>query len=105
MSTKIRGATGRYKNATHTEADVAATSTLVLAENNLAQHRMFMNNTSDDIYLMCGAAAELNKGILLAGTKGFSYEMSERLGNLYKGAIYGIHGGSGTKRVLVLEGT
>lgn len=51
-----------------------------------------------------GAAAVLNEGIILAGSIGFPFEMSEKLGNLYTGAVYAIHGGSGNKVVTIAEG-
>jgi hypothetical protein len=87
----------------HTEVAVAATSTAVLAANPNREYALFMNDSDTVQYLMLGAAAVANKGIRLNASGG-SYEMSPNIGNMYRGAIYGIHGGSGNKNLLVLEG-
>ena len=86
----------------HTVADVATTSTLVLASNSDRLHALFVNDSDTTIYLKLGAAAVLNEGIRL-NANGGAYEINWT--NLFTGAVYGIHGSAGTKKVIVTEVT
>jgi len=55
------------------------------------------------IYVELGTVAVVNEGIRL-NANGGSYAMAPALGNLYLGAIHGIHGGAGNQVLLILEG-
>lgn len=92
-----------YKTPTHTSINVTTTTSVVLAANTLRKYTIIVNNSDDPIYLAFGNSAQVNLGICLP-TKYSSYEMSAMQGNLYKGAIQAIHGGTGTKQILITEG-
>ncbi len=94
---------GIYATPTHTSVGAATSSTLALAANSNRRYAIFVNDSDTAVYLGLGAAAIVNAGIRL-NANGGSYEMSAMLGNLYRGAINAIHGGTGTKSLLVTEG-
>lgn len=83
---------------------VAITSTAVVAANTQRQYLLLVNDSDTDIYLKLGEAAVVNQGIRL-NANGGNFEMSSLVGNLYQGAINGIHAGAATKKLLVTEGT
>ena len=93
-----------YKTATHTAVNVTTSSAAVLAANANRLHALLVNDSDTAIYLKLGATAVANQGIRLNASGG-SYEMSELEGNLYVGAINGIHGGTGNKVLVIMEGT
>jgi hypothetical protein len=83
---------------------VAATSTTVLAASDTRAYAIFINNSDTDIYLSDdGGAAALNAGVLLVAGGGH-YEMGATWGNLSLLIVKAIHGGSGTKSLLVKSG-
>ena len=94
---------GEYATPTHAAVNVTTTSAVVKAANNDRKYLLLINDSDTVIYLKLGVAAVLNEGIRLNGN-GSSYEISESKGDLYTGAIYGIHGGSGNKVLLITEG-
>lgn len=87
---------------THSLVSVAVTTTPVVAANDARTALLLQNISDTDMYLKLGAAAVVGTGIKL--TAGQSYEMAAQYGNLYRGAINAIHGGSSTKTLLVTEG-
>lgn len=89
-------------NATHTVVSVAVTSTAALAANTNRVGALLVNDSDTTIYLKLGAAAVVNQGIRL-NANGGSLEMNAALGNLYSGAVNAIHGGVGSKVLLVTE--
>lgn len=91
-------------SVTHTAIAVATTSTAVVAANTQRQYLLLINDSDAVIYLKLGAAAVANQGIRL-NANGGSLEMSGPMGNIYQGAINGIHAGAATKNLLVSEGT
>jgi len=93
--------THKYTTPANAGINVAATSTLILAANSDRKYAAIVNDSDKDIYLGIGAAAVLHKGIPL-NAGGGSYEIT--WANLYTGALYGIHGGTGNKVVTVMEG-
>jgi len=95
-----------YGTATHTAVNATTSSTTMLAANANAISRLFVNDSDTVIYLNFGGTAAVNTGVRLAaaGTVHSVYEMSLKKGNLYRGAVTGIHGGSGNKVLLVTEG-
>ncbi len=94
---------GDYTTPTHTAVSVAVTSTAALAANANRLYVLLVNDSDTTIYIKLGAAAVANQGIRLNASGG-AYEISKKAGNLYTGAIYAIHGASGTKVLLVTEG-
>jgi len=86
-----------------TPINVTTTSALCLAAKANRVQALFVNDSDTTIYLRRGAGAAVNQGIRL-NVNGGAYEMSQKLGNLYRGPIYAIHGGAGTKRLLVNDG-
>ena len=99
----MAGKPGSYNAAAHTEASATATTSAALASNDARAYAMFQNDGDNDVYLRLGEAAIKNEGILI-NANGGSYEISDRLGNLFLGAVNCITA-SGTSVVLVLEGT
>ena len=93
---------GNYTTPTHTQPSIAVTTTVALAANASRLYALFVNDSSEEIYIKLGVAAVLNQGIRL-NAYGGSYEMSKQIGNLYIGAVNGICT-SGTKALLVTEG-
>lgn len=81
--------------------DVGVASTLILASNTNRLYAAIVNDSDEVIYLAKGAAAVLHQGIRL-NANGGNHEINWT--NLYTGAIYGIHGGAGNKRVTTEEG-
>ena len=61
-----------------------------------------MNDSDTDIYLKVGAAAVVNEGIRL-NSGGGSWELSLEFGNLSGSVVNCIHGGAGTKTLLVYQ--
>lgn len=88
---------------THTAVNATTTTGAALAANAARVYAFIQNDSDTVIYLKVGAAAVLNQGIRLAASGG-SYEMSSQLGNLDLRAINAIHGGSGNKVLLLVEG-
>ena len=99
----ITGASA-YTTPTHTAVNVTVASGAVLAANANRLYALLVNDSDAVIYIKLGAAAVANQGIRLNASGG-SYEMSAMLGNLYTGAINGIHAGVGNKALLMTEGT
>lgn len=92
-----------YTTPTHTEAAVATSTTVVIAANPARKYLLLVNDSDAVVYIRLGEAAVLNEGIRLNAAGG-SYEMSFKNGDLFTGAVNGIHGGAGTKDILVTEG-
>ncbi len=92
-----------YTAPTHTAVNVTTNTGEVLASNANRLYALLVNDSDTTIYIKLGAAAVVNEGIRLNALGG-NYEMSAMLGNLYTGAINGIHGGAGNKVLLVTEG-
>jgi len=91
----------QYTTPANTAVNVATSSTTILALNADRLNAVIVNDSDVVIYLGVGAAAVLNQGIRL-NANGGAYEIN--WSNLYTGAIYGIHGGTGNKVVTVFEG-
>lgn len=94
---------GTYATSTASGVDVGTTSTMVLASNASRRYASFVNDSDTDVYLAIGVDAAVHAGILLK-SRGGSYEMDQKLGNLSTAAITAIHAGTGTKRLVVTEG-
>jgi len=92
-----------YTTPTHTAVNVTTTTGAVLASNANRLYALLVNDSDTVIYIKLGAAAVANQGIRL-NADGGSYEMSAMLGNLYTGAINGIHAGTDNKVILLTEG-
>ena len=85
---------------TNTGIDVATTSTAILAANTKRRYAAIVNDSDTAIYIALGAAAVVNAGIRLNASGG-SFEILTH--DMSSEAINGIHGGTGTKRVTVVE--
>ncbi len=99
----MAGRPGAYNTPVHTEGSATDTTSAALAANDSRMYAMFQNDGDVTVYLRLGADAILNEGIRI-NANGGSYEISDRLGNLFLGAVNCI-AASGTNVVLVLEGT
>lgn len=87
----------------HSTASIATVSTLALAASESRVYVLLINDSSSDMYLRIGADAVMNEGIRI-NAEGGSYEMAIPMGNISDLVINAIHGGVGTKTLLVLEG-
>lgn len=91
------------RTVTHAAVNVTVASGSVLAANADRNYALIINDSDTAMYIKLGATAVVNQGIRL-NSNGGAYEMSAKAGNVYKGAIYGIHAGSGNKVALITEG-
>jgi len=82
-------------------ADVGTESTIVMAANANRKYASFVNNSGATIYLGKGTAAVVDKGPPLQAYGGVETITKE---NLFLGAVYAIHAGTGTKRLCTEEG-
>lgn len=73
-----------------------------MAENERRKYCILINDSNQDIYIRLGSAAVANEGIRISAG-GFAYEIDHN--NLWVGDIYAIHGGSGSKNLLIMEMT
>ncbi len=88
---------------THTAPSAGnAVSAEILPANPERVYALIVNDSDTIVYLGLGVAAAMNEGIRLNAAGG-SYEMSERLGNLFTGAVNAISSAAG-KKLLVTEG-
>jgi len=95
---------GAVKTPMHAAVAVATDSTDVLAANAGRCYALLINDSDTDIYVkLDGSDAAVNEGIVVKADGGY-YEMSGAFGNLTTAKITAIHGGSGTKRLLVTSG-
>jgi len=96
---------GAVKAVTHAAVSVGTESTDVLAEDAARCYALLVNDSDTDLYLaLDGDDAALETGVVLKADGGH-YEMSGAFGNLTTAKIAAIHGGAGTKRLLVTSGT
>lgn len=79
---------------------VTTSSALVLAANEHRKFCILINDSDADIYIELGNSAAVNTGIRISAN-GFSYEIDNS--NLWVGDIYAVHGGSGSKNLLIKE--
>jgi hypothetical protein len=92
-----------YTTATHTTLGVTTSSQTALAANTSRKYALFVNNSDTEAFLKIGATAVANEGIRL-NAYGGSYEMLPSDGSLNTGAVNVIHGGTGSKTLLITEG-
>lgn len=86
---------------TQGSVNVDVASTLILPANPSRVYAAICNDSDTTIYLKIGAPAVVGEGIRLNANGGV-YEINWT--NLHTLAVYGIHGGTGLKRVTVVEG-
>lgn len=99
----LSGTIPYLKTVTHSTLAVTTSSQTALAANANRKYALLANDSDTTIYVKIGAAAVANQGIRL-NPNGGSYEISAAIGNLHTGAINAIHGGTGTKNLLIAEG-
>ncbi|MGD6898602.1 hypothetical protein [Bacillus infantis] len=92
-----------YSEPVHIAFSAESSSKRLVGRNQARRYLMIVNDSDTAIYLSLGKSAALNSGIRV-NAQGGSYELTEQAGNLYKGEIHVIHGGTGSKTVLVTEG-
>lgn len=80
--------------------DVTTTSQEILAANPRRKYAILINNSNQNIFVRLGSPATVDEGIVIWAA-GFAYEFTED--NLWVGSIHAIHGGSGNKRLLIIE--
>lgn len=85
---------------TNDKADVATTTTAIIAANTARGYACLVNLSDTRVDLGFGANAVANKGISL-NANGGSYEITRQ--NMFRGAVNGIHAGTGTKIVAFME--
>ena len=100
IATKINGG---LTTITHTAVMVTTTTGQALASNSSRKYVLLVNDSDTDFYIELGSSAVANQGIRINAFGG-NFEMSNQSGNLYTGAINVIHGGTGSKNLLVTEG-
>ncbi len=88
-----------YATPTPVAVNVTNASGAIVAANANRKYLLLINDSDTVIYLGFGAAAVLNSGIRLNANGGF-YEMSGAQGNLYVGAINGIHAVAAVNKVV-----
>lgn len=88
---------------THTAVTVTTNSGAALAANERRRYALLVNDSDTKMYIKLGATAVAAEGIPLAANGG-SFELSMQQGNLWRGSINVIHGGTGNKVLLVTEG-
>ena len=88
---------------THTENDLAGTSTEVLAANDDRKYALFINDSDVVLYLMVESDAEDNKGIRLDANGG-SFEMVQGK-NLDTRKVNALATDGTSKTLLVTEGS
>jgi len=86
-----------------TPVAVGTSSTPILTANDNLTYGLFVNDSDTVIYLKFGGAAALNDGIRL-NANGGHYEMGNAFNNLSTEACFAIHGGTGSKTLLVTIG-
>lgn len=90
-------------NVLHSVVNVAVTSTQVAAKSSGRSFLLLVNDSDTEIYCTIGVAATLNGGIRI-NADGGSFEMSRGIKNIDTRVVNCIHGGTGTKTLLVTEG-
>lgn len=93
----------RDGNLAESVVSVGTSSTAVIGASSARQSLLLVNTSDTDMYLSLSGDAVVGAGLPLYAYGG-SYEMSIVLGNLYAGPITAIHGGTGNKALVVLEG-
>jgi hypothetical protein len=88
----------------HTQPSITTTSSEALAAETGRRYLLLVNGSDTVIYCNVGAAAVLNEGIMLT-PKGGYYSMTVGDGNIDTDAVNAIHGGSGNKTLLIVQGT
>ncbi|MEE9401248.1 MAG: hypothetical protein V3V32_04435 [Dehalococcoidia bacterium] len=94
---------GIITTPTHTVLGVTNATQVALIANPLALTRLFINDGALPIYLAKGVAAVANQGIRLNANGGW-HSMSQRSGNLYRGAVNAISTAAGPTNLLIEEG-
>lgn len=83
---------------------VTTDSDVILAANPARKYLLLVNNSDANVFLRFASGDATLNDIMLPANGG-NFEMSGRYGNLFRGDIKAIHGGTGSKIVSILEGT
>lgn len=87
----------------HDVVTVTSAGVLAMDENPDRKYALLINDGDEVMYLALGDAAAEHYGIRINASGG-SYEMNPAFNNLWLGAVYAIHGGTGDELLLVTEG-
>lgn len=90
-----------FSSATTATLGVTTSSQTALAAFGTRKFAIFQNDSDTTIYLKFGSGAVANSGIRL-NANGGAYEINTN--NLYTGIVTAIHGGTGTKTLLITSG-
>ena len=90
-----------FSSATTATLGVTTSSQTALASSGTRKFAFFQNDSDTTIYLKLGSSAAANSGIRL-NANGGAYEINTN--NLYTGIVTAIHGGTGTKTLLITSG-
>ena len=93
---------GGFVHVKNGVVEIGTSETLVLSDNQNREFALFTNDGDIKLNLSLGEGAITGRGIVL-NANGGSYEINRD--NLYKGKVTGVHGGSGRKNLLVVEGS
>ena len=88
---------------THTVASPTSSGIAVMSTSVGRQYGLIINDSDTKIYIALATAANVLSGIALYPNGG-AYEWGEAFGNKWNGAVWAIHGSTGTKTLLVTEG-
>lgn len=93
----------QYNSSVGTRIGVTVGDARLLESNNLRKFVGIVNESDTTMYLALGSCATLNEGIRLGTEKG-ERQFELNWAKLYTGEIWGKHGQSGTKNVVLIEG-
>lgn len=89
------------KLATHSETLVTTSGDLVLDDNDRRVTASIVNASNVPIYIKFGSAPLYTTDGIYIAPGGFGYEIDER--NLWRGKVYAVHDGTGSKLVTCVE--
>lgn len=92
----------QHVQLSHSTHSAGTSSGEAVSSNSDRRYLLLINDSDTDIYIKFGASAVVSEGIRI-GSAGGSYEASPRNGNLDIRAVNAIHGGTGSKTLLVAE--
>jgi hypothetical protein len=96
-----------FGSATPGTIGITTAAGTVLAASAARRYAYFCNDSDTVMYLGLGSGTALaplaGKGIRLNANGGM-YEMTRGQANVFTGVVQAIHGGSGTKSLIVLQG-
>lgn len=93
----------KVSSVTESVVGVTTGDAEILASNVSRKGGYILNLSDEVVWVSFGNAAAVNTTIPIKKSYGWLDFMCGRFGPVYTGAVNGIHGGSGTKNVFILE--